>query len=626
MAKLRVKRRKNQPKKKRAAKREPSYSSSRGSSCSDDRSKSSGSYSSSGSSSRSWSASDSPGSTSGEDIKEYRKGGYHPVEPFQLYAGRYRVLGKLGSGAFSTVWLCSDEKAKELELYAMKVCKSSRSVCEQTLDEIKLLDALDSPYCMAMKNHFWHSGPNGNHKCLIFDLMGENLLALVRHFNDEGLPLRWVKKIAYDTLHGLAHCHARQVIHTDIKLENVLVTRHDFAELIQEADAALAVFRKREEIVSKQKVDTSNMTKSQKKRLKKKQKKQAASAADTNAAAADTNAAAAETVEADDGEPDDDPQAADEDVLPPLPSPPTRQKNRLDMLKLRDLHCKLTDFGNGCWVQKHFTEEIQTRQYRSPEALLGQTYDATTDLWSAACMFFELLTGEFLFAPRSSKKWCRDEDHIALIIELLGNYPPIDWALKGRYGKQLLSNDGKPKRIKKLKFWSLYEVMVEKYGMGPEESQEFCDFLLPMLEWLPENRITAEEVLKHPWLKDANDEDEHADMCASAYISRTRHQSDSSDGETDEDYDDDDEEEEEEEEEEEDGEADDENDEEASPTSEAKPVAEAKAAAVKEADKSQGGAEDEVRETSATSAGGSVIHAATPQCLSPSALNDDEFH
>ena len=32
---------------------------------------------------------------------------------------------------------------------------------------------------------------------------------------------------------------------------------------------------------------------------------------------------------------------------------------------------KLADFGNACWVHKHFTEDIQTRQYRSPEVILG---------------------------------------------------------------------------------------------------------------------------------------------------------------------------------------------------------------------------------------------------------------
>lgn len=32
-----------------------------------------------------------------------------------------------------------------------------------------------------------------------------------------------------------------------------------------------------------------------------------------------------------------------------------------------ELNVKIADLGNACWVQKHFTEDIQTRQYRSLE-------------------------------------------------------------------------------------------------------------------------------------------------------------------------------------------------------------------------------------------------------------------
>lgn len=35
---------------------------------------------------------------------------------------------------------------------------------------------------------------------------------------------------------------------------------------------------------------------------------------------------------------------------------------------------------------KHFCEEIQTRQYRSLEVLLGSEYGPPADIWSVACM------------------------------------------------------------------------------------------------------------------------------------------------------------------------------------------------------------------------------------------------
>lgn len=56
---------------------------------------------------------------------------------------------------------------------------------------------------------------------------------------------------------------------------------------------------------------------------------------------------------------------------------------------------KIADLGNACWTHHHFQPEIQTRQYRSPEVILGINYNDTTDIWSFACMIFEMLTGDF---------------------------------------------------------------------------------------------------------------------------------------------------------------------------------------------------------------------------------------
>ena len=41
---------------------------------------------------------------------------------------------------------------------------------------------------------------------------------------------------------------------------------------------------------------------------------------------------------------------------------------------VQDLKVKIADLGNACWVHHHFTEDIQTRQYRSLEVLIGNNY------------------------------------------------------------------------------------------------------------------------------------------------------------------------------------------------------------------------------------------------------------
>lgn len=51
---------------------------------------------------------------------------------------------------------------------------------------------------------------------------------------------------------------------------------------------------------------------------------------------------------------------------------------------------KIADLGNACWVGHHFTNDIQTRQYRSPEVILGSKWGASTDVWSMAAMVCDL--------------------------------------------------------------------------------------------------------------------------------------------------------------------------------------------------------------------------------------------
>ena len=41
---------------------------------------------------------------------------------------------------------------------------------------------------------------------------------------------------------------------------------------------------------------------------------------------------------------------------------------------------------------------------------------------------------------------------------------------------------------------------MEKYRMKQHEAEALNDFIMPMLEYYPEKRISAQELLKHPWL------------------------------------------------------------------------------------------------------------------------------
>lgn len=173
--------------------------------------------------------------------------------------------------------------------------------------------------------------------------------------------------------------------------------------------------------------------------------------------------------------------------------------NPLEPVNADKLQVKIADLGNACWVHKHFTDDIQTRQYRSLEVLTGAGYSTPADIWSTACMAFELATGDYLFEPHSGEDYSRDEDHIALIIELLGKVPR-KLILAGKYSKEFFTKKGDLRHITKLKPWGLFDVLVEKYEWSKEEAHSFSSFLLPMLDLVPERRATAAQCLSHPWL------------------------------------------------------------------------------------------------------------------------------
>ena len=76
---------------------------------------------------------------------------------------------------------------------------------------------------------------------------------------------------------------------------------------------------------------------------------------------------------------------------------PPKSKNLCKYITHNTLRKTLTDwnvFVYGCLFildqYKHFCEEIQTRQYRSLEVLLGSEYGPPADIWSVACLVREI--------------------------------------------------------------------------------------------------------------------------------------------------------------------------------------------------------------------------------------------
>ena len=178
----------------------------------------------------------------------------------------------------------------------------------------------------------------------------------------------------------------------------------------------------------------------------------------------------------------------------------SQQPDLKDPSVLQASRTVVVDLGNACWTDRHFSEDIQTRQYRAPEVLLGQKYDTSADMWSLGCMTFELLTGDLLFDPREGPDYDRDEDHLAMFQELLGKVPK-KMATSGKYSKNYFDKRGNLKHIKQLKYWPIQDVLHEKYHFSKQDAKEIADFMLPLLQYDMKQRATALQCLRHKWLQ-----------------------------------------------------------------------------------------------------------------------------
>jgi serine/threonine-protein kinase SRPK3 len=305
---------------------------------------------------------------------------------------------------------------------ALKVVRSATQYKETALDEIKLLEKIASAnpshpgrqHIVSLLDHFEHHGPNGVHVCLVFEALGESVLSTIKRYQYRGLPIHIVKQITKQVLLGLDYLHREcGVIHTDLKPENVLISIDNAEEVIAETTPAEAPevesspfqvpappprypsqmehrIRPRRFVTRSQPLPSpaSVVPKTFSGEL------QAAYARDqsespTRNGRQNENDPIGKSRQKVSREPTADILERD---LSDMSLDYHLQKSQLAAAHKRfshDLHTikvKIIDVGNACWVSEHFTNDLQTRQYRSPEVILGAPWGASADVWSMSCM------------------------------------------------------------------------------------------------------------------------------------------------------------------------------------------------------------------------------------------------
>lgn len=145
-----------------------------------------------------------------EPLKQYDHGGYCPVLIWQRFDNdRYRIVYKLGCGAFSTVWLAQDLQKKCY--VALKILTADQYDQSSEADMLRAIanSGQSSPegqnYIIPLLDSFEYESANGKHHILVFPVCR---------------PLtgrRWSKMdfpaMAKSLVKGLDYLHATGIIH-----------------------------------------------------------------------------------------------------------------------------------------------------------------------------------------------------------------------------------------------------------------------------------------------------------------------------------------------------------------------------------------------------------------------------
>jgi calcium/calmodulin-dependent protein kinase I len=139
-----------------------------------------------------------------------------------------------------------------------------------------------------------------------------------------------------------------------------------------------------------------------------------------------------------------------------------KPKNLLLMSEDNDSFIKLADFGFAARVHhpKSLTKQCGTPFFVAPEILTRKPYDQQSDMWSVGCIVFLLLSGNLPFLGRSQKELFRK------IVAGKYEFNEEDWQNVSEDAKDMVSN---------------------------------------LLVLNPDKRLTADQALKHAWLKLSKD-------------------------------------------------------------------------------------------------------------------------
>ena len=151
--------------------------------------------------------------------------GHYRIILGELLDGRYAVQQQIGKGTFATVVRAQDTRTGNH--VAVKIACNNETMYkagQKEMDMLQLLnqnDPEDKKHIIRLLRHFDHKG----HLCLVFENLSADLREVLKKFGrNVGLNLKAIRSYGQQMFLSLSHLKKCQILHADLKPDNILVS------------------------------------------------------------------------------------------------------------------------------------------------------------------------------------------------------------------------------------------------------------------------------------------------------------------------------------------------------------------------------------------------------------------